>query len=159
MDTYQPRGMYFEDFKEGQRFVTAGRTVTEADVVRFAGLSGDYNLLHTNAEYAKSTPFGARIAHGLLVTAMVTGLVDRTGMLEGTTLAFREIDEWKFVRPVYLDDTIYAILDVERTRPLPRLGGGAVTIRVDVRNQKDETVMKGRWTVLMRSREAEAQEV
>ena len=159
MDTYQPRGMYFEDFKEGQRFVTAGRTVTEADVVRFAGLSGDYNLLHTNAEYAKSTPFGARIAHGLLVTAMVTGLVDRTGMLEGTTLAFREIDEWKFVRPVYLGDTIYAILDVERTRPLRRLGGGAVTIRVDVRNQKDETVMKGRWTVLMRSREAEAQEV
>ncbi|HID85491.1 MAG TPA: dehydratase [Anaerolineaceae bacterium] len=156
MDTYQPRGMYFEDFKEGMRFVTAGRTVTEADVVRFAALSGDYNPLHTDAEYAKRTPFGARIAHGLLVTSMVTGLVDRTGMLEGTTLAFREINEWKFIRPVYLGDTIHAVLEVEQTRPLRRLGGGAVTIRVEVRNQKDETVMKGRWTVLMLSREAGA---
>ena len=154
MEAYQPRGMYFEDFKVGLRIVTAGRTVTEADVVNFAALSGDYNMLHTNAEYAKASPFGARIAHGLLVTSMVTGLVDRTGVLEGTTIAFREINEWKFVRPVYLGDTIYAILEVERTRPLRRLGGGAVTIVVEVRNQKEETVMKGRWTVLMASREA-----
>ncbi len=154
MEAYQPRGMYFEDFEVGLRIVTAGRTVTEADVVNFAALSGDYNMLHTNAEYAKASPFGARIAHGLLVTSMVTGLVDRTGVLEGTTIAFREINEWKFVRPVYLGDTIYAILEVERTRPLRRLGGGAVTIVVEVRNQKEETVMKGRWTVLMASREA-----
>ena len=154
MEAYQPRGMYFEDFKVGLRIVTAGRTVTEADVVNFAALSGDYNMLHTNAEYAKTSPFGARIAHGLLVTSMVTGLVDRTGVLEGTTIASREINEWKFVRPVYLGDTIYAILEVERTRPLRRLGGGAVTIVVEVRNQKEETVMKGRWTVLMASREA-----
>ncbi len=154
MEAYQPRGMYFEDFEVGLRIVTAGRTVTEADVVNFAALSGDYNMLHTNAEYAKASPFGARIAHGLLVTSMVTGLVDRTGVLEDTTIAFREINEWKFVRPVYLGDTIYAILEVERTRPLRRLGGGAVTIVVEVRNQKEETVMKGRWTVLMASREA-----
>jgi acyl dehydratase len=146
--------MYFEDFEVGLRIVTAGRTVTEADVVNFAALSGDYNMLHTNEEYAKASPFGARIAHGLLVTAMVTGLVDRTGVLEGTTMAFREINEWKFVRPVYLGDTIYAILEVEQTRPLRRLGGGAVTILVEVRNQKEETVMKGRWTVLMFSRPA-----
>ena len=156
MEGYQPRGMYFEDFEVGMRIVTAGRTVTEADVVRFAALSGDYNPLHTDAEYAKNSPFGARIAHGLLVTSMVTGLVDRTGLLEGTTLAFREINEWKFIRPVYFGDTIHAVLEVEQTRPLRRLGGGAVTIVVDVRNQKDETVMKGRWTVLMLSREASA---
>ena len=156
MEGYQPRGMYFEDFQVGMRIVTAGRTVTEADVVRFAALSGDYNPLHTDAEYAKNSPFGARIAHGLLVTSMVTGLVDRTGLLEGTTLAFREINEWKFIRPVYFGDTIHAVLEVEQTRPLRRLGGGAVTIVVDVRNQKDETVMKGRWTVLMLSREASA---
>ncbi len=154
MEAYRPRGMYFEDFEVGLRIVTAGRTVTEADVVNFAALSGDYNMLHTNEEYAKSTPFGARIAHGLLVTSMVTGLVDRTGVLEGTTIAFREINEWKFVRPVFLGDTIYAILEVEQKRPLRRLGGGAVTIVVEVRNQREETVMKGRWTVLMLSREA-----
>ncbi len=154
MTGYSPRGMYFEDFQVGMRLVTGGRTVTEADVVRFAALSGDYNPLHTDAEYAKSTPFGARIAHGLLVTSIVTGLVDRMGILEGTTLAFRAINEWKFIRPVFIGDTVHAVLEVEQTRPLRRLGGGAVTIIVDVRNQKDETVMKGRWTVLMLSREA-----
>lgn len=154
MEGYQPRGMYFEDFQVGLRIVTAGRTVTEADVVNFAALSGDYNPLHTNEEYAKASPFGARIAHGLLVTSIITGLVDRTGILEGTTIAFREINEWKFIRPVYLGDTVYAILEVESVRPLRRLGGGAVTIQVEARNQKDETLMKGRWTVLMASREA-----
>lgn len=74
--------MYFEDFEVGQRFVTPGRTVTEADVVNFAGVSGDYNPIHTDAEFAKSTPFGQRIAHGLLVLAMLTGLRQRTGHLE-----------------------------------------------------------------------------
>lgn len=154
MEGYRPRGMYFEDFEVGLRIVTAGRTVTEADVVNFAALSGDYNPLHTNEEYAKASPFGGRIAHGLLVTSIITGLVDRTGILEGTTIAFREINEWKFIRPVYLGDTVYAILEVESLRPLRRLGGGAVTILVEARNQKDETLMKGRWTVLMASREA-----
>lgn len=155
MSTYRPRGMYFEDFAVGQQIVTGGRTVTEADIVAFAALSGDYNPLHTDAEYAKQTPFGARIAHGLLVTSMITGLVDRTGLLEGTTLAFREIKAWKFRRPVFIGDTVHAVLTVEELTPVPRLGGGAVTIKVEVRNQKDETVMSGHWTVLMASRPAE----
>lgn len=149
------RGLYFEEFSPGQQIVTGGRTVTEADIVAFAGLSGDYNPLHTNATYAEKTPFGARIAHGLLIMSMVTGLVDRTGLLEGTTLAFREIENWKFHRPVYIGDTIHAVLTVEQTQPLPRLKGGAVTIKVEVRNQKDETMMSGRWTVLMASRPSE----
>ena len=85
-----PRGMYFEEFAAGQTVITPGRTVTEADVVAFAGLSGDFNQLHTDAEFAKTTPFGQRVAHGLCVLSIVSGLAAQTGVMEGTVLAFRE---------------------------------------------------------------------
>ena len=98
--------MYFEDFEVGQRFVTAGRTVTEADVVNFAGVSGDYNPIHTDAEFAKSTPFGQRIAHGLLVLSMLTGLRQRTGATDGTLIAWLEIRNYKFLKPVLIGDTV-----------------------------------------------------
>jgi 3-hydroxybutyryl-CoA dehydratase len=145
-------GLYFEEFQVGLTIISPGRTVTESDIVSFAGLSGDYNLIHTDAEYSRETPFGARVAHGLLGLAIVSGLAVRTGVLEGTVLAFREINEWKFVRPVFIGDTIRALLEVTETKELRRLGGGAVSIDFDVRNQKDETVMKGNWKVLIASR-------
>jgi 3-hydroxybutyryl-CoA dehydratase len=145
-------GLYFEEFQVGLTIISPGRTVTESDIVSFAGLSGDYNLIHTDAEYSRETPFGARVAHGLLGLAIVSGLAVRTGVLEGTVLAFREINEWKFVRPVFIGDTIRALLEVTETKELRRLGGGAVSIDFDVRNQKDETVMKGNWKVLIVSR-------
>lgn len=148
------RGMYFEDFEAGQSFVTAGRTVTEGDIVCFAGLSGDYTSLHTDAEYSKTGPFGQRVAHGLLVLSIASGLAVRTGVLEGTVLAFREIEEWKFSRPVFIGDTIHVVMKVIEAREMRRLGGGAVTIELDVRNQADETVMKGTWKVLVAARAA-----
>jgi len=151
-DAYRPRGRYFEEFQEGERIVTAARTVTEADVVSFAGLSGDYNPIHTDAEFAARTPFGRRIAHGLLVTSIASGLAMQTGFLEGTTLAFREIREWKFVKPVFIGDTVHVVITVEKTRAMRRLGGGAVDFKLDVRNQHGDTVMKGVWTVLVVSR-------
>ncbi|NPA31274.1 MAG: dehydratase [Chloroflexi bacterium] len=151
-DAYRPRGRYFEEFQEGERIVTAARTVTEADVVNFAGLSGDYNPIHTDAEFAARTPFGRRIAHGLLVTSIASGLAMQTGFLEGTTLAFREIREWKFVKPVFIRDTVHVVITVEKTRAMRRLGGGAVDFKLDVRNQHGDTVMKGVWTVLVLSR-------
>jgi 3-hydroxybutyryl-CoA dehydratase len=147
-----PRGMYFDEFAAGQRIITAGRTITEADVVGFAGISGDYNQIHVDAEYSRAAPFGQRVAHGLLVLAVVSGLAVQTGVMEGTVLAFREINEWKFSRPVYLGDTIHAELDVKETKALGRLGGGAVLIDITVKNQKNEIVMKGAWTVLIASR-------
>lgn len=146
------RGMYFEEFEVGQTIRSPGRTVTEADVVLFAGLSGDFNTIHTDAEYAATTPFGARVAHGLLGLALASGLAVRTGIMEGTILAFREILSWKFSQPVFLGDTIHVIIEVEETKALPRLGGGSLLLAVDVRNQDDETVMKGRWSVLVQSR-------
>jgi acyl dehydratase len=72
--------------------------------------------------------------------------------MEGTVLAFREVNDWKFSRPVFLGDTLHAILEVASAKAIPRLGGGSVELRVSVNNQKDETVMAGLWTVLIQSR-------
>lgn len=147
-----PSGMYFEEFQVGQRLVTEARTMTESDIVTFAGLSGDFTTIHTDAEYAASTPFGQRVAHGLLSMSIASGLMVRTGMMLGTVLAFREVSEWKFGRPVFIGDTIHAELEVAETKPLPRLGGGSVTLAVNVKNQKEESTMKGRWVILVMSK-------
>ena len=143
------RGMFFEEFSAGQKVVTVGRTVTEADVVGFAGLSGDFNQIHTDAAYAKSTPYGQRIAHGLCVLSIASGLAVQTGIMEGTVLAFREILEWKFSNPVFLGDTIHVVLEVLDTKSLPRLGAGAVTLSLEVVNQEGTSLQKGKWSVLM----------
>jgi len=144
--------MYFEEFRVGQSVTTPGRTVTEADILAFAGVSGDFSSLHTDAVYAQATPFGQRVAHGILGLAIASGLAVRTGVLEGTVLAFREVNEWKFSRPLLVGDTIHVELEVEEVKPLPRLGGGSLLMKADVKNQAGETTMKGKWTVLVRSR-------
>ncbi len=148
----KPRGLYFEEFQPAQKIITAGRTVTEADVVNFAGLSGDYNQMHVDEAYSQKTTFGKRVAHGLLVVSIVSGLAVQTGVMEGTVMAFREINEWKFARPVFLGDTVHAVLEVREKKELRRIGGGSVTIDLDVINQNDEVVMKGVWVVLIAAR-------
>jgi len=152
MPDYRPRGFYFEEFEIGQRFTSSSRTITESDIVRFAGLSGDYNQIHTDVEFCKSTPFGRRIAHGLLVTSIASGLVAQSGLLEGTVIAFREINQWKFSKAVFIGDTVHVVTEVVEVKAFRRLGGGTILIDVDVRNQNNETVMKGKWTALMASR-------
>jgi acyl dehydratase len=149
-------GLYFEEFHEGQKIVTAGRTIAESDIMTFAGLSGDFNQIHTDAEFSRGTPFGQRVAHGLLGAAITSGLAMRTGVLEGTVIAFREINEWKFIKPVFIGDTIHAELTVTETKAIPRLKGGSVSIAFDVRNQKEETVMRGTWIVLVASKPGKA---
>lgn len=146
------RGMFFEEFELGQMVITPGRTITETDIVNFAGLSGDFYQLHTDAEYGKTTPYGQRIAHGVLVLSIATGLTAQTGVLEGTALAFREINNWKFVLPVFIGDTVHAQLEVIETKPLPRIDGGSVRIKVEIKNQDNKVVMKGIWLVLVLSK-------
>lgn len=150
------QGMFFEEFEVGQRITSPGRTITEADVVTFAGLSGDSNAIHTDAEFAKGTAFGQRVAHGLLGVSIVSGLAMRTGIMEGTVIAFREIKDWKFSLPVFIGDTIHVIMEVKEKKAMPRLGGGSILLSLDVHNQDDQTVMKGIWTVLVRSQATEA---
>lgn len=145
------RGMYFEEFEVGQQVVTAGRTVTEADIVTFAGVSGDFNQIHTDAEFSKNTPIGRRVAHGILGLSIASGLVVQTGLMEGTIILFREISHWKFVKTIFIGDTIHVVVEIKETKALPRIGGGSVVIELDVKNQDEETVMKGTWNALISS--------
>ena len=146
-----PRGLYFEEFQVGQKIVSAARTVTEADIVNFAGLSGDFNAIHVDTPYAAATPFGQRVAHGLLGLSIASGLAVQTGVMEGTILAFREIGEWRFSNPIFIGDTIHVQMEVQETRAIPRLRGGSVVILLDVLNQDGKSTMKGKWTVLILS--------
>jgi len=146
------RGMWFEEFEVGQQVITPGRTITEGDIIAFAGLSGDYNQIHTNAEFSRHTPFGQRVAHGLLSLSITSGLAMRTGILEGTVIAFREINNWKFSNPVFIGDTIHAELNIVETKPIPRLKGGSIVIEFVVKNQRDEVTMKGTWNALVASK-------
>jgi 3-hydroxybutyryl-CoA dehydratase len=148
-----PKGLYFEEFEVGQSISSPGRTVTEADVVAFAALSGDWNPMHTDAEFAAKHPFGQRVAHGLLGLSIASGLAVRLGFLEETVLAFREIGEWKFSLPIYLGDTIRVRATVTATKPMRRLGGGLVSLKTEILNQDDQVVQRGTWGVLIRSRE------
>ena len=145
------KGLYFEEFEVGMTITSPGRTITESDIVSFAGLSGDYTQIHTDVEFSKSSPLGRRVAHGLLGLAVASGLAARTGVLEGTALAFREINDWKFIKPIFIGDTVHILMTVIEVKGLPRLGGGAVSIELRVINQNEETLMKGVWKVLMAS--------
>ena len=146
------RGLYFEEFEVGQKIMTVGRTVTESDIVTFACLSGDFNQIHTDVEYSKATTYGQRVAHGLLGVSIASGLAMRTGILENTVIFFREINNWKFIKSIFIGDTIHVEMEVGETKALPRIGGGSVVITLDVKKQSGETVMKGNWTVLVMSR-------
>ena len=145
-------GLSFEEFCIGQIVVTEKRTITENDIMSFAALSGDNNRIHTDPEFSKTTMFGKQVAHGLLGLAVASGLAWQTGILDGTVIAFREVNEWKFVRPVFIGDTIYVELEVKEAKSLPRIGGGSVTITLEVKNQNEEVCHRGLWTVLMMSK-------
>jgi acyl dehydratase len=147
----RPRGRYFEDFEVGDRVVSAGRTITEADVVLFAGISGDYNPLHTDAEYAKTMMFGERVAHGLLGLAVASGLAMQLGFLEGTVEAFTGL-EWKFRAPIKFGDTIHVEAEVAQRRAMG--SGGMIVFNMAVINQRGETAQKGQWSVIVRGRPA-----
>lgn len=142
------RGLYFEEFEPGIEYISPGRTITEADIVTFAGLSGDYNQLHTNTEFAKTTPFGQRIAHGLLVLSIASGLGSRLGFIEGTAVAFLGLT-WKFAKPVFIGDTIRLRVRTAKKRAVsPEVG--MVIFDAAILNQKDEVTQEGEWTVMVR---------
>ena len=145
------RSLYFEEFDVGQSITSVGRTVTEADIVAFASLSGDWTRIHTDDVYAAQHPFGQRVAHGLLLVSIASGLIVRLGFIEDTVLAFREIESWKFSLPVYIGDTVQVRATVTESKSMPRLGGGQVKFKIEVLNQDDKVVMKGIWSLLVKS--------
>lgn len=149
----ESRGLTFDQFDLGNCYESQARTVTEADVVTFAGLSGDYNPLHTDAEFGRSNPFGERIAHGMLVLSMATGMAQWTGIFEGTTLALME-QVVRYKAPVKFGDTVHLELEVIEKKPSSKPDRGVVRFAARVFNQRGEVVQEGEWTCLMKRSEA-----
>jgi len=146
---YEPKGLRFEQFEIGRKFETRRRTITEADIVLFAGLSGDYNPLHTDEEFMKSGPFGGRIAHGMLCASIATGLGNQLGIFEGTTVAVLEIDV-KFKGAAKPGDTVRLVMEVADRKESSKPDRGVVIFDCTLLNQRDETVIESRWVALMR---------
>ena len=144
--------LYYEDFTVGTEHVTRGRTITEADVVNFAGVSGDFVELHTNEEYARQGPFGRRIAHGLLTLAVSSGLMVRMNLTADTIIAFYGIDKLRFTKPVFIGDTIHVTKRVLEKRD--KGGRGVVTSETQVLNQNGELVLVYTDKVLVKGRPA-----
>ncbi len=148
----QPAGLYFDEFEIGDQVQSVGRTITETDIVNFAGISGDWNLIHTDAEYSKGQMFGQRVAHGLLILSIASGQAVRLGFMEDTIMAFRGL-EWKFVKPVFIGDTVRLRVTIEDKKEMRRLGGGLVIFKMEVLNQQDEICQRGPWEILCKGRD------
>jgi acyl dehydratase len=146
-------GLYLDEFPLNEEYVSAGRTVTETDIVTFSGISGDYNQLHSDAEFAKTSPFGQRIAHGALVLSMATGLTSRLGVIEGTAIAFLGLT-WKYSKPVYIGDTIRVKLKAVKKRAVAA-DAGVLIVDLIVVNQRDEKCQSGEWTVMVKRKPAQ----
>jgi acyl dehydratase len=144
--------LYFEDVEVGFRFETPSRTVTEADLVAFAGVSGDFNPLHTDAIFATGSIYGERIAHGALVLSLATGLRQRTGLFDGTLMGLLEIRSWRFTTPVRIGDTIRVVNEIAELRETSKPDRGIMVQRVDVLNQHDTVVQTGELVMMLRRR-------
>ena len=143
-------GLHLEDFFVGQSWVTPARTITDADLVNFAGLSGDFNPLHTDEEFARQTQFGGRIFHGPGVFSVAIGLESRLGIKDGTAIAFLGMS-WNLRRPVRIGDTIHVEQRVAAVRPsAAKPDRGVVTFDVLVKNQHNEVCHDGQWFVMFR---------
>jgi 3-hydroxybutyryl-CoA dehydratase len=146
---------FFEDLQIGDVHTTRGRTITEADVINFAGISGDFFELHTNEEFAKTTPYGRRVVHGALVFSIATGLMVQMNLLTDTLIAFYGIGKLRFSKPVFIGDTIHVVKKITETlaRGAER---GVVTFATTVFNQRKEPVLIYSDKLVVRRKPAEA---
>ncbi len=149
---YEFQGMFFEDWEEGYELWTASRTITEADIMAFAGVSGDFNPLHTNEVFASTTPMRGRIAHGMLGVAIATGLANQTRTMEGTTMALMS-QTLNYKAPIFPGDTVTLCLTVLKRKMSSKGGKGVVWLKMELFNQRDEVTTDGEWVLLMKARD------
>jgi 3-hydroxybutyryl-CoA dehydratase len=138
--------LYFEQLRIGDRWKTRARTITETDVINFAGLTGDYDPLHVDREFAKQTPFGQPIAHGLLGLSFVAGLGSHFPAVQ--TVAFVSIQNWQFLLPAFIGDTVHAVIEITHLKDSSRRRG-TVLWRRQLVNQKGEVVQQGTFETLV----------
>jgi len=146
------RGRYFEDFEIGAEYTTPARTITQTDIINFACLSGDFNEVHTNFEYCKSTQFGEPIAHGPLVYAVAAGLQYASGLNDGTLLALLQVDGWRMLGPVKHGDTIHMVTKVVSKKESSKPDRGVVTFQRRILKQDGSTVQEMTSSYLYRRR-------
>jgi len=151
MEHQRRSGYAYADLHVGMSFRSPGRTITDADIVAFAGLTGDYSELHTSDVYARSSQFGRRVAHGMLGLAYAHGLMwPRTGELRETAVAFLGITDWKFIAPIFVGDTIFVNYRIAELRDSKSRPTQAIAVfDVDVVNQDDQVVQRGRKALLV----------
>lgn len=149
------QGRYWEDLEVGQEFRTVGRTIGEAQVMTFAGLSGDFNPLHTDATIAETTPWKKRIAHGILGLSIASGLINQLGLFEGTTIALLGYEEWRFTRPIFFGDTIHVEMKIIDKRETSKPDRGILMREINVVNQNGEVVQTGRSGLMVMRRPAD----
>jgi 3-hydroxybutyryl-CoA dehydratase len=144
--------LLYEDLNVGDEDQSTGRTVTEADVVSFAGLSGDFNNMHIDEEFAKKTVFGTRVAHGLCVLSIASGLWFTMSRL--ATIAFMGLEDWRFSDAVKFGDTIRVTRKLVEKRQHKRPNMGFLVFEVNVHNQENKVVQKGKWVILVQRKES-----
>lgn len=146
-----PAGLFFEDFTLGRSFESFGRTLTDADLVLFAGLSGDFNPVHMDQETAQATPFRGRVAHGMLVQSIATGLAVQMGLFHGTLVALASMEiAWK--TPARVGDTIRVILEVADVDSKPKSKRGTIEFQVQVKKADDTVLVESRWQTVVSRR-------
>lgn len=144
--------MFYEDFEVGQVFRTQGRTITETDLVLFAGWSWDTNPPHTDAESMRESRFGERIAHGMLGISVAMGLTSRLGVFEDCSIALLGIDDWRFTRPIHIGDTVRCTVEIVGVRLTSKGDAGILDRRFQLRNQRDEVAQAGRIGLMVARR-------
>jgi len=146
-------GYYFEDFNEGQTFVSGGRTITETDLTMFSMISGDWNPIHADMEFAKSTRFGQRVVHGVLGMAVSTGMMHEMGIFHDSVIAMLGYRNWNFLGPLLVNDTIHLKLTILSTELGKSGNSGKIARRFQLINQRDEVVQDGQSDVLVLTRQ------
>jgi acyl dehydratase len=147
-------GLFWEEWEVGKSFTSAARTVTETDIVMFAGISGDYNPLHINEEYCKKTQFGTRIAHGPLVYAIAAGLLFQLHLYDDTLIAFLGFENLRFTKPVKIGDTIHAKVTVTEVTETSKPDRGVMKRLLQVINQNGDVVQEGVQAFLLHKKPA-----
>lgn len=153
-DDNPPRGLYFEDFEIGKRYLSPRRTITHTDILNYCGVSGDYNAPHVDFEFCKKQPYGEPLAHGPLVFAIGTGLQCQSGINDGTIVAFLGMDAWRIHKPVKHGDTIYMVVIPREKRLTSKGGKGVITFDREIINQRGEIVQTMQTTSMYLCRPA-----
>lgn len=148
---YQSAGYYLEEFELGKCYESAERTITETDVVGFAGLSGDFNQLHLSEEFAKKGMFGRRIAHGALGLIIATGLSVQMRIFEGTDIAFLELTA-RYTAPLYIGDTIHLELTPTEIIHSKKPDRGVLKLMARLITQDGRCVLESPWSIMMKTK-------